>query len=345
MQIQTNNRCHQCLDLSMETKYYDWIDTAKGIGILLVIMEHTMFPVHAAVSIFHMPLFFFISGLTLKNPSDFGKFVIGKVNRIFVPYLFFTIICFFVCTKLFGQNNFDYNGSLWFLQTLFVVLLLCGLIVKCINRSNLIAWGLVMCAVLAYSYYSVVLDGTMFKYDVDFDRAIRSSFFVLSGFLLKNLFFTDNIGKHDLIKWILLLVFFIIFALLCYISVFRMGANGNFLNGDICKYCFPMFYVTSLSGIFLIIYFSKVCSRIALFKWLGQNSLVIMCVHYPFVQWWNQFLSSLSYFSDGILAHKIILAFISYLVIVLFCVPFIFLCKKWIPKLSGYDSLIKIENP
>ena len=121
--------------MTTDNKYYDWIDTAKGIGILLVIMEHTMFPIHAAVSIFHMPLFFFISGITLKKPSHLGQFFIRKVNRIFVPYMFFTIICFFVCTKLFGQPNFDYNGSLWFLQTLFVALLLCAIVVKCINES------------------------------------------------------------------------------------------------------------------------------------------------------------------------------------------------------------------
>ena len=201
-----------------------------------------------------------------------------------------------------------------------------------------------MGVIAAYSYYSVVLDGTLFKYDMDFDRAIRASFFVLSGFLLKNILLDDKVGKHQIFKWLLLLVFFVLFTLLVYISVFRMGAKGNFLSGEICKYCFPLFYVTSLSGILLIIYFSKVFSRFELFQWLGQNSLVIMCVHYPFVQWWNKFLSSLSFFSDGILTHKIILAFISYLVIVLFCVPFIYLCKKWIPKLSGYDSLIMIEN-
>lgn len=330
--------------MSTDTKYYDWIDITKGIGILLVIMEHTMFPVHEAVSIFHMPLFFFISGITLKKPSNFGRFFISKVNRIFVPYLFFTIICFFVCTKLFGQPNFDYNGSLWFLQTLFVALLLCGIVVKCINVNNISAWVGVMIVIVAYSYYSVVLDGTFFKYDLDFDRAIRSSFFVLSGFLLKNILLNDKVEKHRFLKWLLLLVFFAIFSLLVYISVFRMGAKGNFLHGDISKYCFPLFYITSLSGIFLVIYFSKVCPKISVFKWLGQNSLVIMCVHYPFVQWWNHFLGSLPFFSDGIIAHKIILAFISYLVIALFCVPFIYLCKKWIPKLSGYDSLIKIEN-
>ena len=85
--------------MTTDNKYYDWIDTAKGIGILLVIMEHTMFPIHAAVSIFHMPLFFFISGITLKKPSHLGQFFIRKVNRIFVPYMFLLLYAF-----LFVQN-------------------------------------------------------------------------------------------------------------------------------------------------------------------------------------------------------------------------------------------------
>ena len=39
-------------------EYLDYLDLAKGIGILLVIMGHSLFPLHIAIDIFHMPLFF-----------------------------------------------------------------------------------------------------------------------------------------------------------------------------------------------------------------------------------------------------------------------------------------------
>ena len=37
-------------------RHLDYLDIAKGIGIIFVIMGYTIFPVHEASSIFHMPL-------------------------------------------------------------------------------------------------------------------------------------------------------------------------------------------------------------------------------------------------------------------------------------------------
>lgn len=51
----------------------EWIDVAKGIGIILVIMGHTfqldlVSPIYA----FHMPLFFFLSGLLFNLDAGGG---------------------------------------------------------------------------------------------------------------------------------------------------------------------------------------------------------------------------------------------------------------------------------
>ena len=42
----------------------EWIDKAKGIGIILVILGHTICPPNIKFWLysFHMPLFFFLSG-------------------------------------------------------------------------------------------------------------------------------------------------------------------------------------------------------------------------------------------------------------------------------------------
>ena len=45
-----------------------WIDTAKGIGLLCVILGHLSIPlVDAWVYFFHMPLFFFLSGVVFSG--------------------------------------------------------------------------------------------------------------------------------------------------------------------------------------------------------------------------------------------------------------------------------------
>ena len=52
----------------MKTKVYSpQIDLAKGIGILLVIVGHGLFS-NFAIDSFHMPLFFFLTGLTFTPP-------------------------------------------------------------------------------------------------------------------------------------------------------------------------------------------------------------------------------------------------------------------------------------
>ncbi len=53
-----------------------WIDCARGIAILLVIVGHTVSGVlSGAIYSFHMPLFFIFSGITLKLSSTNDQFV------------------------------------------------------------------------------------------------------------------------------------------------------------------------------------------------------------------------------------------------------------------------------
>ena len=61
----------------MNTKRLDWIDIAKGIGIILVVLGHTLVPqvretgfagfLWIFIYNFHMPLFFFYRGICLKK--------------------------------------------------------------------------------------------------------------------------------------------------------------------------------------------------------------------------------------------------------------------------------------
>ena len=50
----------------MEYKRLKWLDIAKGLGIILMVLGHTSIPKFASDFIwsFHMPLFFIASGFT-----------------------------------------------------------------------------------------------------------------------------------------------------------------------------------------------------------------------------------------------------------------------------------------
>lgn len=63
-----------------------WIDVAKGIGILLVVLGHiSTEPGARAVFLFHMPLFFMLAGATFRrrNLLDFAR---ARAASILVPY-------------------------------------------------------------------------------------------------------------------------------------------------------------------------------------------------------------------------------------------------------------------
>src|SRR6516162_8987779 len=82
----------------------EWVDVAKGLGIALVVLGHTLRglvnagllnpegPVQVVdrwIYAFHMPLFFILSGLFLARSAErpLRSFVADKLLRLGYPYL------------------------------------------------------------------------------------------------------------------------------------------------------------------------------------------------------------------------------------------------------------------
>jgi fucose 4-O-acetylase-like acetyltransferase len=128
----------------------DWVDIAKGIGILLVVYGHTARGVVSAgmdashgvlrlvdsiVYTFHMPLFLFLSGLffcaSLKKRGGLGL-VLNKVDTILYPYVLWSLLQGFIEVFLGRYTNGDVTvaqvldlneprAHFWFLYTLFLL--------------------------------------------------------------------------------------------------------------------------------------------------------------------------------------------------------------------------------
>lgn len=80
-----------------------YIDTARGIGILLVIIGHIVvfgnYPMQGAGGIsnfiysFHMPLFFIISGLCIKESKQLDRETLKRMAYSYlVPYTVWTVV-------------------------------------------------------------------------------------------------------------------------------------------------------------------------------------------------------------------------------------------------------------
>ena len=142
----------------------NWLDYAKGVGIILVVYGHAMRGIHdaglplsasvysysdALVYSFHMPLFFFISGMFFVSSfvsRGANYFLINKAKVILYPYLVWSIFQTGIEAFMSSYTNqgigfseitrilYQPRAQFWFLYELFKMFALCALIYKFLPR-------------------------------------------------------------------------------------------------------------------------------------------------------------------------------------------------------------------
>ena len=113
-------------------KRIEYIDLAKGICILLVVLDHISgfgyfrngdYPMNDIFEQTRMPLYFILSGLFFKDyAGGIKEFLLRKFNRILVPYLFFMIVYRLLVKAVYLLSGFSIGeiwAPLWFLLCLF----------------------------------------------------------------------------------------------------------------------------------------------------------------------------------------------------------------------------------
>lgn len=166
----------------MGTKRLDWIDIAKGIAIILVIVGHTVpnpSPLRHAIFSFHMPVFFILAGYTFR-PKPWRELLSGSVSRLLVPYvilaLAWQIPSFLMSGALLtggalagGLETLVFAsgvdvpglgvaavGMSWFLAALFTSRLLFNALVRLFDSREVgVVWQGVVCVVIALCGLSV----------------------------------------------------------------------------------------------------------------------------------------------------------------------------------------------
>lgn len=114
--------------LQVKNNRIEYIDIAKGIGILLVVFGHSSLVLHVEnvwIHSFHMPLFFIIAGMCFNESKySFADFFKRRARQILAPCLFFTAVIASVEIAI-GTRQWDslLHGvphALWFLPVLFI---------------------------------------------------------------------------------------------------------------------------------------------------------------------------------------------------------------------------------
>ena len=74
----------------------NWVDSLKGLAIILAVLGHIASPLSSFIYSFHMPLFFIISGFFLNPTNELKRELIKSFKRLFNPFFIYLALGFIV---------------------------------------------------------------------------------------------------------------------------------------------------------------------------------------------------------------------------------------------------------
>lgn len=327
-------------------KRIKWIDTAKAIGIFLVIWGHITSGEGAVVLsyiyVFHMPLFIFLSGLVFSGKLDFKTFIFRKFRTIYVPYAAFLLfeygrhiflnrnhiiykdMVLFLGKELLGwELNSDFylwNGPIWFLCALFFSEVLFYFIVK--NKWIVILSffiGVTGCCIVHFQCLFAV--GYLFPFIT----------FLSLGYLSKSLLLRQR-EETKRNKIILGTIFVIALAVL----IFTTNLNPNVSVRSFTYGSIPLFLMNAVLGIIVVVSLAQLMPNISFINYIGQNTVIGLCFHLYFNRILFPFLFGL-FGATALLENIGIEVLLS--VAVTFCViPLAYICNQYLYFLFGRNQ-------
>lgn len=267
----------------------NWIDWAKVLGILMVVMGHSSYAnpnIGKMIFIIHMPLFFFISGYLFKLESSYKSLNIKIWNGLFVPYILYNLIFagyfiilaigkYFISGEthhalysqlwhtLFGVANGIFDGPTWFLLALIWCKYITYIFHVC-GSSKLV----ILIFIAAFLFWFRTYSGIQYPFAID--CALGGLIWFEAGYVIK-----QYCHLH-----IPSFVWFIIVPISLFISYLLMADTGapNYMMMEMKGIKGVMSTGIGLLGFFgLCILLKNV--RLNLIVLISNASIVIMCLH------------------------------------------------------------------
>lgn len=299
----------------MNARYYE-IDVAKGIGILLVMLGHIL-PNNSFLRMiiysFHMPLFFILSGLVIKNRSlhllkEHKKFEMvrafiegdAKLLAAYICYSVFYILIDVIFrilvrgdSSILLQWDIIKTLTLWGINVLWFIsaMIYARLIWRVVVSRNSNKRTMLIISIVLYLLGDIISDflpssnsliGLSLSYIiVALLRGAAGAGFLILGYCIKDQLLDSKINDN---KWLLLFVSALSFLLIIIFSYF-MFKNEQDIDFHLLHLPYVgVIYLTGTIGSIATLAFSKfiVLSnslvKQALSFW-GCNTLLIMVTH------------------------------------------------------------------
>lgn len=304
-------------DVILDRDYYN---SVKGLGIFCVIVGHAcMFSQHF-VYLFHLQLFFFLSGY-FYSEKKYGRKpflnVINKLKTTWKTYVILYIIVILLHNVLidmglqplayekysmremglkllgafFGNGSELMAGPAWFLAILVITSIVLGFIISLsilieqLTKSTLIkllfqAFVIVSMAIIGYP---LILNQVHFFANVQYVLVVIP--YMWLGYVLRN-----YVG--DITRYIKPVV-----GLICALIVYWFS---TFEWVDITiGHVFPYMYIATAFGLYMALSLSQILNNVPilnrLIRFMGDNSLAIMIVHFPVLRLIDKFIATVIY--------------------------------------------------
>lgn len=296
------------------SKRVEYIDIAKGIGILLVVMGHNDFGLvspffYRFIYAFHMPLFFFVSGMFFKDDQQFVSLFRRRFETLLKPFIVILLFILFM-TISFTKVNFDVaifrfikamyaNGhyldwvQLWFIPHLFALNIFAFGYYKLTNRIGYkaVKWGvLIIMLVVGVKYlgmfwpFSMDVFGkslSLYGFPLSLDLIFVSGFFFILGCEVNKTvradFFSNPMVAIGSLAGL--------YGLLIYFPA-TIDFNTRFYESLVIN------TAEAVLGILFVFAISRQIEKnlyaSSFFRYIGQASLIILIFHVPIQETWGE---------------------------------------------------------
>ena len=323
---------------------------------------------------FHLLLFFILAGYVARESDiefGFGKYLKQRFVSRLLPFIFFTAI-FMVLPVFFSGDFFNlklpsiqgYIGGListafgipmfcvpsWFILMMFSVEIVHYGAFRFLKSNSKILIGAVVFYVVGY-WFNLKFDifnpmkqrVVGWNYLFIHEAITMYSFYLLGVYLRRKKFLMEKVSPKIVVPGVIISFLIVLFTYKLNNGPF----NFNYFNSVVIIFSshgnFLWFPITAIVGSFFVLFLAKFTPSQKTIVWLGQNTLILMCLNGIFYHFINPRVaklvvdnlsgSALTIFGGGCLMTVASLAF---------CIPLIYVFNKFVPQLVGKP---KTEGP
>ena len=318
--------------LALEGGYWNWVSSAKGLGVILIIIGHLLYDssapwINKIIYSIHVPVFFILSGYTQKGKMDLSSFQ-RRTKKILLPYLAFTFIGlpFFgylmirkdyslpdiLLNMLYVKGKVE-NNPLWFLVVMFEISTI-TFITRLPSKSLVTQTLAYICSVIlggvAYNQLATLRVLNLFG----INRAIVCFSFYIFGMLIR---------KIQIINRNQMLMILLPTSIINFIFSYILNSKVSIYEFDIGNYCY--FQIAALCGSIAFIIVCKLFfDRKGFLSDISRYSILFLGIQYFIIVPFRIIMRKMNL--NGSITYDIWMVLITCLMVLM--IPFIYECVK-----------------